>query len=101
MMICIGSLDWANIVEGVPTLKQHLSCLGGVSVGRVNMFAYPAQRVENKTVQLPVNEVKLEILMFNATPSASLRRQQTSTILLVFAQEILYAQFKKNMYHYI
>ena len=36
MMICISYLDWANIVEGVPTLKQHLSCLGGVSVGGLN-----------------------------------------------------------------
>ena len=34
-------LDWANIAEGVPTLK-HLSLLGGVSVGGVNMFVYPA-----------------------------------------------------------
>ena len=25
MTICISSLDWANIAEGVPTLKQHLS----------------------------------------------------------------------------
>ena len=42
-MICISSLDWAaNIAEGVPTLKQHLSLLGGVSVGGVNVFVYPA-----------------------------------------------------------
>ena len=39
-MICICSLDWANIAEGVPTLKQHLSLLGGVSVGGVNMLVY-------------------------------------------------------------
>ena len=41
MMINISSLDWANIAEVLPTLKQHLSLLGGVSVGGVNMFAYP------------------------------------------------------------
>ena len=42
IMICISSLDRANIAEGVPTLKQHLSFQGVVSVGGVNMFVYPA-----------------------------------------------------------
>ena len=42
MTICISSLDWGNIAEGVPTLKQHLPILGGVSVGGVNVFVYPA-----------------------------------------------------------
>ena len=33
MMICISYLYWADIAEGVPTLKQHHSLLRGVSVG--------------------------------------------------------------------
>ena len=38
MIFCIRSLNWANIAEGVPTLKQHLSLPGGVSVGGINML---------------------------------------------------------------
>ena len=39
-MICISSLDWANIAEGVPTLKQHLSLLGGVSGLGVDIYLF-------------------------------------------------------------
>ena len=48
-MIYISSLDWTNIVESVSTLKQHLSLLGGVSVGGVNMFDYSSSCMENNT----------------------------------------------------
>ena len=39
-MICISHLDWADIAEGVPTIKQHLSLLGGVTVLGVNIFLF-------------------------------------------------------------
>ena len=41
MMIGISSRNWANIAEGVLTLKQHLSSERSVSCG-VGSFVYPA-----------------------------------------------------------
>ena len=69
MMICISSLDWANIAESVPTLKQHLPLLGGVSVSGVNNVCLSSlmcgeQHLITVTV-LVVNEAKLKILMLN------------------------------------
>ena len=57
MMICISSLDWANIAEGVPKLKQQLSLLGGVSLGGVNVCLSSLMCAEEHILKLTYHPI--------------------------------------------